>query len=318
MKLEANDLILFARVAETGSFSRGAERAGLPKSTVSRRIAGLEAQLGERLFLRSTRRLALTEFGETLLDHARRLVEEVEAAGALAQHRQVEPSGRLRVSMPNDFAEILLPAMLAAFVRRYPGVTLDLDLSPRRVDLLGEGFDLAIRMGKLADDATLVARKLCEIRTCLYAAPSYIAQYGQPTQPEELTAHACLQIRARNGNTLPWRLARAGEQIEIALEDRLKANSVGLLMHIALAGGGIAMLTERFAAPYLASGRLLRILPEWDMEPATAWAVLPGRRLLPAKTRVFLDMLGEALRQAPVVQVQRPIANGPNPHTTAA
>jgi DNA-binding transcriptional LysR family regulator len=295
MNLEANDLMLFSRVAETGSFSRGAERVGLPKSTVSRRIAGLEAQLGERLFLRSTRKLTLTEFGESLLDHARRLSEEVDAASALAQHRQAEPSGRLRVSMPNDFAEILLPRMLATFAQRYPDVVLDLDLSPRRVDLLGEGFDLAIRMGSLSDDATLVARKVCEIPTFLYAAPSYVERRGLPASPDELPEHACLQIRSRDGNTLPWRLRRDGRYVEIAVKDRLKANSLGLLMHIALEGGGISMLTERFAAPFVKAGRLVRVLPDWDMEPATAWAVLPGRRLLPAKTRVFLELLNDAL-----------------------
>jgi DNA-binding transcriptional LysR family regulator len=296
MNLEANDLMLFSRVAETGSFSRGAERVGLPKSTVSRRIAGLEAQLGERLFLRSTRKLTLTEFGESLLDHARRLSEEVEAASALAQHRQAEPSGRLRVSMPNDFAEILLPRMFATFTQRYPDVALDLDLSPRRVDLLGEGFDLAIRMGSLSDDATLVARKVCEISTFLYAAPSYAERHGLPAHPDELQAHLCLQIRSRDGNTLPWRLRRDGKYIETAVKDQLKANSLGLLMHIALEGAGIAMLTERFAAPFVKSNRLVRVLPEWDMEPVTAWAVLPGRRLLPAKTRVFLELLNEALQ----------------------
>lgn len=295
MNLEPNDLMLFARVAETGSFSRGAERMGLPKSTVSRRIAGLEAQLGERLFLRSTRKLTLTEFGESLLDHARRLTEEVDAAGALAQHRQAEPSGRLRVSMPNDFAEILLPRMLADFVQRYPDVVLDLDLSPRRVDLLGEGFDLAIRMGSLSDDATLVARKVCEIPTFLYAAPAYIARRGAPALPDELSEHACLQIRSRDGNTLPWRLRHEGKYVEIAVRDQLKANSLGLLMHIALEGGGIAMLTERFAALFVKTGRLVHVLPEWELEPVTAWAVLPGRRLLPAKTRVFIEMLNEAL-----------------------
>ncbi len=301
MKLEPNDLMLFSRVAETGSFSRGAERAGLPKSTVSRRIAILEGLLGERLFLRSTRKLTLTEFGESLLDHAHRLAEEVDAAEALAQHRQVEPSGRLRVSMPNDFAEILLPQMLATFIQRYPAISLDLDLSPRRVDLLGEGFDLAIRMGSLSDDATLVARKLCEIRTYLYAAPTYIEQHGMPTHPDELPSHACLQIRGRDGNTLSWRLQRNGQYLDIPMTGQLKANSVGLLMHIALEGGGIAVLTERFANPFTQTGRLVHLLPEWEMEPTTAWAMLPGRRLMPAKTRVFLDMLNAALQpDAPI------------------
>ena len=137
MDVEANDLLLFARIVESGSFSRAAQRVDLPKSTVSRRIAQLEAKLGERLLQRTTRKLVLTEFGASLLEHARKVVEEVEAAGALAQHRQLAPSGRLRISMPGDFASLGLATIMASFMERYPAVTLELDLSPRRVDLLG-------------------------------------------------------------------------------------------------------------------------------------------------------------------------------------
>ncbi|HOW62585.1 MAG TPA: LysR family transcriptional regulator, partial [Candidatus Contendobacter sp.] len=142
-QFEPNDLLIFARVAEVGSFSRAADRLGLPKSTVSRRIALLEERLGERLMLRTTRRLTLTDFGEQLLEHARQVAVEVDAARALAEHRQARPSGRLRVSMPSDFANLLLADMVAAFITLHPEVTLELDLSPRRVDLLGESFDIA-------------------------------------------------------------------------------------------------------------------------------------------------------------------------------
>ena len=142
-QFEPNDLLIFARVAEVGSFSRAADRLGLPKSTVSRRIALLEERLGERLMLRTTRRLTLTDFGEQLLEHARQVAVEVDAARALAEHRQARPSGRLRVSMPSDFANLLLADMVAAFIALHPEVTLELDLSPRRVDLLGESFDIA-------------------------------------------------------------------------------------------------------------------------------------------------------------------------------
>ena len=150
---EPNDLLIYARVAEAGSFSRAAERMGLPKSTVSRRITQLEDALGERLMLRTTRRLTLTEFGQQLLEHAQQVAAEVEAVKALSEFRQVRPSGRLRVSMPSDFANLLLTDMLAAFIALHPAVSLELDLSPRRVDLLSENFDIAIRMGDLPDDA---------------------------------------------------------------------------------------------------------------------------------------------------------------------
>lgn len=142
----------FARVADTGSFSRAAEQLDLPKSTLSRRISLLEERLGERLLLRSTRRLSLTDYGQQLLEHARQVAAEVDAVRALSEFRQARPSGRLRVSMPNDFASLLLSDMLAAFITLHPAVTLELDLSPRRVDLLADNIDLAIRMGDLPDD----------------------------------------------------------------------------------------------------------------------------------------------------------------------
>ncbi|OYY66098.1 MAG: LysR family transcriptional regulator, partial [Burkholderiales bacterium 28-67-8] len=144
--VDPNELLIFARVAELGSFSRAAEQLRLPKSTVSRRLAALESRVGERLLLRTTRRQTLTEFGTLLLEHAQQVAAEVAAVTALSEHRQAAPGGRLRVSMPSDFANLLLADALAAFVGRYPGIALELDLSPRRVDLLGEGFDLAVRM----------------------------------------------------------------------------------------------------------------------------------------------------------------------------
>ncbi|NTV09714.1 MAG: LysR family transcriptional regulator [Zoogloea sp.] len=303
MEIEANDLMLFARVADCGSFSRGAERTGLPKSTVSRRIAALETALGERLFLRSTRRLALTEFGTSLLDHAHRLAEEVDAAAALAQHRQAEPSGRLRVSMPSDFAAILLPRMLAEFRAQHAGVDLEIDLSPRRVDLLGENFDLAIRMGDLPDDATLVARRLCEIQVGLFASPAYLARAGRPAHPDELQHHACLRLLGRNGEALAWHLKNGEADWLGEVPHHIQANSVGLLMNLALEGAGIAALPERFARLHLEGGLLQRILPDWRLDAATAWAVLPGRRLLPAKTRAFVDMLFAALQNGAPVPV---------------
>ncbi|WP_341677759.1 LysR family transcriptional regulator [Niveibacterium sp. SC-1] len=296
MNAEANDLLLFARVAESGSFSRAAERVGLPKSTVSRRIAELEENLGERLLMRTTRKLSLTEFGESLLDHAQRLAEEVDAAQALAQHRQSEPSGRLRVSVPSDFASIMLPRMLADFSERHPAVNLELDLSPRRVDIVGEGFDIAIRMGKLDDDASLVARRVCEVPVGLFASPAYIAQHGEPKHPDDLAKHRCLRLLGRDGYAPHWPLYLAGKLWEGEIPESFKANSPGLLMHLALEHAGIAALVTPFTDLHVAAGRLTPVLADWHMPASTAWAVLPGRRLLPAKTRAFLEMLIAAVQ----------------------
>jgi DNA-binding transcriptional LysR family regulator len=150
MNLEPNDLHLFARVVDEGSFTRAAGRLGLPKSTVSRRVAALEMELGERLLLRTTRKLTVTDFGLAVLEHAHHVVEDVAAATSLAQSRQIEPSGRLRVTMPSDLASIVLAPLLAQFVLKYPAIKLEVDLSARFVDLIGENFDVAIRMGEFA------------------------------------------------------------------------------------------------------------------------------------------------------------------------
>ena len=176
---DPNDLLIFAQVAELGSFSRAADRLGLPKSTVSRRLSALEQGLGERLLWRTTRRQTLTEFGQLLLDHARQVAAEVQAVAALSAHRSAAPSGRLRVSMPSDFANLVLTEPIAAFVALHPGIQLELDLSARRVDLLGEGFDLALRIGALSDDGLLAARRLTVLSSGLYASPQYLAEFGQ-------------------------------------------------------------------------------------------------------------------------------------------
>ncbi len=291
MNLEPNDLLLFARVAEEGSFTAAAARLGLPKSTVSRRLAALEVQLGERLMLRTTRKLSLTDFGQGVLEHARQVVAEVDAAASLAQHRQAEPSGRLRVSMPSDFANTVLAPLLAAFVVRYPAISLELDLTPRRVDLVGENFDLAIRMGALADDATLAARRIASLSMGLYAAPSYLQQRGRPSEPQALMEHAALRLLARTGEAIPWVLSRGEARWRGTPPGRATANSPELLGQLARSGVGIAVVADHFAEPYVARGELTPVLPDWHLPPSVAWAVFPGRRLMPARTRVFLDAL---------------------------
>jgi DNA-binding transcriptional LysR family regulator len=291
VNLAPNDLYLFARVVDEGSFSRAAGRLGLPKSTLSRRVAALEAQLGERLLLRTTRKLTITDFGLAVLEHAHHVVEDVAAAASLAQNRQIEPSGRLRVTMPSDMANIVLAPLLAEFVHKYPAITLEVDLSARFVDLIGENFDVAIRMGELRDDASLAARRMAVFTGSLYAAPAYLARRGEPSEPEALMEHAALRVLARTGDPMPWVLTRGGERWEGVPPGRATANSPELLMRMALDGAGITVINDHFALPYLQRGELVQVLPDWRLPPVSAWAVFPGRRLMPARTRVFLDAL---------------------------
>lgn len=317
MSPDADDLLLFARVAESGSFSRAAERVQLPKSTVSRRIAALEKRLGERLLQRTTRKLVITEFGKGVLDHARAMSEEVDAALAFALSRQSRPSGRLRVSMPGDFASTALELPLAQFIRDFPEVSLELDLSPRRVDLIGENFDVAIRMGTLPDDSQLAARRLAVFTTGLYAAPSLLREHGEPLAPEALHTMPALMLLSRSGEAVAWELsprdgahtngasapaqtakARRGADApahEIVPSQHVRANSPDVLIRLARSGAGVVAVADFFAEPYLARGELQRILPAWCLPDAQCWAVFPGRRLMPAKTRAFIDMLAKAM-----------------------
>ena len=306
--LSPDDLMLFAHVAELGSFTAAAERLGLPKSTVSRRLSALEQQVGERLLLRTTRRQALTEFGSQLLEHARQLAAEVEAASALSAHRQAQPSGRLRVSMPMEVAT-LLSDMLAAFGALHPAISLELDLSPRRVDLLGEGFDLALRMGALPDDALLAARRLGVFSQGLYASPDYLAEHGEPHTPDDLQQHHALRGLESGGEAARWLLRRNEDTWQGVPPGRLTANSPILLLGMARAGAGITAVPDYFALPDVRRGTLRRVLPEWCLPSHTAWAVFPGRKLMPAKTRVFIDMLQAALGDLPGSPAPEPAAS---------
>lgn len=299
--MDANDLILFVRVVDAGSFTQAAERIDLPKSTLSRRLALLEEKLGEKLFVRSTRRLAITEFGERILEHARRLVDEAEEVSALAQHRQATPRGELRVSMPPDFLEFDFPGFCLAFRARYPEIVLRLDVSPRRVDLLGERFDLAIRAAaQLPDDATLAARKLLDMRQGLYASPDYLARHGTPLVPEGLADHACLPLAANDGQVMAWQLTHGDERQTWMPQGVVLCNSPRLQRELALSGAGVAHLPVDYVVQSLAEqGRLVRVLPEWEMPTVAVWCMLPGRRLLPARSRVFIDMLKAHIEDLP-------------------
>jgi DNA-binding transcriptional LysR family regulator len=202
--LHANNLILFAYIVDAGSFTLAAERTGYSKATLSRYMTRLEEALGERLLQRSTRRLALTEFGERMLEHARRMSEENDEAVALAGNRQAEPRGTLRISLPPEFGPLPVADAIERFARRYPQVRLQLDLSARRVDLIAERFDIAIRAAaQLPDDNTLVARRLTTQQSGLYASPDYLQENGIPETPDALAEHTGLILAVR-GEPQPW------------------------------------------------------------------------------------------------------------------
>ncbi len=287
----ADDLILFASILEQGSLVRAAEHLEIPKATVSRRLNNLENSLGERLLLRTTRRLTLTDFGQEFLEHCRRVSEEVAGTQDFVSSQAQTPRGRLRISMPGDYAKLHFSHAIATFIENYPDIQLDIDLSSRRVDLIGERFDLAIRMGTLADDSNLVARKIDEQSFALYASPIYLALHAAPRHPDDLIQHRAVRLLSVQGHALPWKLSCGKEVWDAVPPGRLTLNSPDMIQQLLLDGAGIGALPRGFAKEDLRNHRLVNILPEWNLPTVPAWAVMPMRRFLPSKTRVFIDYL---------------------------
>ena len=295
---DANDLLLFATIADAGSLTRAAQRLEMPKATVSRRLGQLEARLEQKLLVRTTRRLVLTEFGQGFLEHCQRIAEEVAAARDFAHSLDVRPRGRLRVSMPGpgDFAASFATA-IAMFSERYPEIQLELDLSARRVDVIGERFDVVVRTGTLPDDATLVARKLSDQSFGLYVSPIYLATRAAPHNPDELALHRSVRLLGSRGAPVAWRLLRGRDVWEGQVPGSLVLNSPNVIRRLVLVGAGIAALPDDYVREDVSAGKLVRVLPDWCLPSVPIWAVMPTRRYLPAKTRVFLELITEYFRQ---------------------
>ncbi len=296
-KISADDLILFSSIVDQASLVRAAEFLSMPKTTVSRRLANLEAALGQRLLIRTTRRLTLTEFGQDFLDHCRRVSEEVSAVNDFVRSQESSPRGRLRVSMPGDYAKQNFSTAIATFIEAYPDVQLDLDLSSRRVDLVGERYDLAIRMGTLSNDSTVVARKIDEQSFGLYASPIYLALHPTLNHPDQLQYHTAVRMLSARGGAIPWILMNEKAVWEGVPPGRLTLNSPDMIQQLVLDGAGIGALPDRFARADLKKKRLVRVLPNWCFPLVPAWAVMPMRRYLPAKTRVFLQHLEQNMNK---------------------
>lgn len=296
MQTDPNDLILFAEVIRAGSITGAGNKLGLPKSTVSRRISQLEERLGSQILNKTTRKLTLTEFGQTLYERAERLLEEMEETNALLGSLESAPRGRLRITTTEDFASHVLARPLACFSRKYPEITLELSLTPRVVDLIGEQIDIAIRFGPL-QDSNLVVRKLMDIRVYLCASPDYIARNGQPQTPDELDHHRMVLITAFQHHPPPT-LRQGKQKVDLKLHSSVWADSAGFLRHLCLEGAGIAWMPSYQVQADIDQGRLVRILPDWELDHSVAHLLTPGRRLLPTKTKAFIEFLYDYLREA--------------------
>lgn len=283
---------VFVQVVQSASFTAAAKQLGLPKSTVSRRVAQLEAQLGVRLLHRTTRKLSLTDAGELYFSRASGVIMELEAAERDVLTMQASPRGRLRITAPADFSS--LAAVVSRFQSAHPEVEVFASMTQRRVDLVGEGFDLALRAGPL-DDSTLIARRLAMLRSGLYASPDYLAAHGEPTDTGGLSGHR-LVLFSRRDNRGMWTLFDAsGEATVVAVDAALAGDDYAYVHNAVLSGAGIGLLPFFIGQPSVAAGTLRRVLPGIEGPHAPLNAVYPSPQHLTPKVRAFIDFASEAL-----------------------
>jgi DNA-binding transcriptional LysR family regulator len=288
-----NDILIFTKVVERGSFTAAAAVLALPKSSVSRGVSRLETRLQTRLLQRSTRRLNLTEIGRRYYDYCRRILHELEEANGLVESYQSQPSGSIRITAPYILGQAFLGAIVAEFLATYPEVQCQVELSNRRIDLIEEGFDLAIRAGVLADSSLKMAH-LGRIPAQLFASSTYLERYGIPQTPSELKGHILLD----NAPVLAklWTLERDSERVEIAVSPRLVCNDVKILLEAAIAHQGIAVLPQFTAFPAIEKKLLDPVLPNWRVKLVDINALYPSYKDLSPAVRAFVDLARQCLK----------------------
>ena len=286
------DMRIFAQVMESGSFTAAADKLGLSKQFVSRRLMALEERLGVRLLNRSTRRLDPTPLGQSYYESSLRLLNEVEQVEQGIAGQTSEPRGTVRVSAPLSFAVAHLGCLLPEFLQRYPQVSVEVDLSDRSVDLLGEGYDLALRIGVL-EDSTLIARRLAAIDRVYCASPDYLARKGTPSRPDDLGAHDCLPYG--HGRQVQWRFIEQGKVRVVTVSGRMRANNGELLRDAAIKGMGITYLPTFIVGDALAAGQLVPVLQEFVTEPLQLSAVYPQHRQSARPVQALIEFMRERL-----------------------
>jgi DNA-binding transcriptional LysR family regulator len=293
---DLNDLYYFAMVVDHGGFAAAERALGIPKSRLSRRISQLESDLGVRLLQRSTRRFAVTDVGQSVHRHAQTMLAEAQAAREVVEGLSAEPRGVVRVGVPVSVAQIMLSKILPQFLNKYPKVRLKLHVSNRRVDIINEGYDVALRVRtRLDDDGSLVMRTFGHVRELLVASPQYLKRAGHPQTPEDLVNHVTLSMSEDEARQR-WELhGPDGEVRRVDLQPRLMGLEFQLLQVLAKDGHGITLLPESVCAEAVCKGELEVVLPQWSLPQGICHAVFASRRgLLPA-VRVFIDFLAEHL-----------------------
>jgi DNA-binding transcriptional LysR family regulator len=285
-------VLAFTRVAQLRSFSAAAQKLGLPKSTVSRRVAGLERRLGAQLLHRTTRKLALTDIGELYFARCERVIGELEEAERAVHELQAVPRGVLRVTTPADFGFDAPARLIAAFQLAYPEVHTLVVATNERLDLVAGGFDVALRASRSLPDSSLVARKLLSMHHALYASPDYLERRGTPERPEQLAQHDCI-IFGRDRLQTSWRLQGPEGEIEVDVTGRFGCNDFNFARGAAIGGSGIALLPAFGCRGGELQHQLVRVLPDYVGEDGSLYAVYPTQRHLTPKVRAFVDFAAE-------------------------
>lgn len=288
----------YVAVAETGSFTAAAERLGLSRAMASRHVQTLEDRLGVRLLQRTTRRVSTTAAGLLYLERARRLLADFDEAETEVRGERAAPRGILRVNAPVSFGRTHLAATLPGFLARHPGLTVELTVNDRVVDLIEEGYDVAVRIGRLAD-STLVARRIATIAVRMAASPGYLAARGTPAEPGDLERHAWLGYTYSSGHGTPRLLHADGREAALRAGGPLLANNGDILAEAAAGGAGIVLQPDFILRPYLDDGRLVPVLPDWRAPDLGIHAVHHQSRHVAAKVRSFVEHLVDCFRDAP-------------------
>lgn len=287
--MDWNEVAVFARVVEAGSFTKAAEQLGVPKSTVSRRVSRLEQALGVRLLQRTTRRLALTDAGAEYHERVTRALADLEEANAFVADLQGAPRGSLRLTAPPDLGQ-LLGGLIAGFGEAFPDIRVEATMTARMVDLVGEGFDVALRAGRLRD-SSLVARKVGELVSVVVASPAYLEGRRRPVQVSDLAKHDCILFRAKDHRDT-WSLVRDdGTKADVRVAGRIATDDYGFVRSATLGGAGVALLPWYHARRPLADGRLVRLLSRWAWHGAALYLVTPTGRHVPRKVTAFKDFV---------------------------
>nr|WP_067296059.1 LysR substrate-binding domain-containing protein [Marinobacterium profundum] len=279
----------FVAVAEAESFTAAAKRLGISTAQVSRQVSALETRLSTKLFYRTTRKVSVTEAGQIYYQHCRQVLDGLEEAERTITNLQQAPRGKLRITAPVTYGEKTIAPLVNDFVLRYPELEVQLRLTNQTLDLVAEGYDLAVRLGKL-EDSSMMARRLSSRTQYVCASPDYLSTYGVPHSLSELEQHNCLQ-----GNLDYWRFQEQGKARNIRIKGSISCDSGWVLLDAALKGIGIVQLPDYYVRPALDSGQLLPLLQHYQEADEGIWAIYPHNRHLSPKVRMLLDFIGEAL-----------------------